>query len=134
MAVTRVWLSALTALVFLGADGVRAETDLDVTMRMVPDDQPVSESVVRRIELPEGAAGEARENARQGLERAGEASGAAREALDRARERAREGLEQRRARGEGPSLRPPEQSPDGGRSGQDSPAPDRPDTGNPGQR
>ena len=130
----RVWLSALAALVFLGADGVRAETDLDVTMRMVPEDQPVSESVVRRIELPEGAAGEARENARQGLEKAGEASGAAREALDRARERARQGLEQRRGGSERPALQSPDQSPDGQRSRQDSRAPERPDTGSPGQR
>lgn len=131
----RIWLSLLLAFVVLGSDQGRAETDLDVTMRMVPEDQPVSESVVRRIELPEGAAGEARENARQGLERSEEASGAASEALDRARERAREGLERRRGRsGESPALQPPEQPSDGGQTGRDEPAPDRPDAGSPGQR
>ncbi|MGM0450401.1 MAG: hypothetical protein ACQERE_06220 [Pseudomonadota bacterium] len=131
----RTWLSLLLAFVVFGSDGVRAETDLDVTMRMVPEDQPVSESVVRRIELPEGASAEARENARQGLERSEEASGAASEALDRARERAREGLERRRGgSGESPALQPPEQPPDGGQTGRDDPGPDRPDAGSPGQR
>lgn len=83
----RVWLSPLFVIVFLGCGTVHAETDLDVTMRMVPEGEPVSDSVVRRIELPDGATGRVGAAARQGLDRAAGAPPAAREGVDRARER-----------------------------------------------
>jgi len=82
-----------------------ASNDLDVTMRMVTDDDGLTESVVREIELPEpiglkrrdGAAIEnPAENARDARERG-------REFGQSAAERARE-LRELRGRGEPPEL------------------------------
>ena len=126
----RLRLSPLILLFLVVGSYARAETDLDVTMRTVPEGEPVSENVMRRIELPEGAAERARENARKGLERAGEASEKGREALDGARQRARKGLEQRPGRGDVPVPGKPGRSGrDSGDSGGDAPvpAPERPD-------
>jgi hypothetical protein len=77
-----------------------AQDDLDVTMRMVTDDDSASDNVAREIRLPGSASDRAREAAAPGLERANEASEKGREAADAARERARRGLEQRNQRRE----------------------------------
>ena len=76
------------------------EDDLDVTMRMVTDEESATDSVVREIRLPDSAADRARDAAAPGLERANEASGKGRAAADAARERARRGLERRNQRRE----------------------------------
>ncbi len=88
---------------------VMASDDLDVTMRMVLDNEELTESVVREIELSEPVALERRKNEtakpNDGLEEAPGAS-RAREAREKARgaaraaaERAREVREQNRQRG-----------------------------------
>ncbi|KAA8978013.1 DUF1631 domain-containing protein [Halospina sp. K52047b] len=123
----RIWLSPLLLVALLAAPQAWGETDLDVTIRMVPEDEPVSEGVVRRIELPEGAAERAKERARQGRERAGEAASKGRDALERARERARQGLERRPGGGDLPvpgGVKGPEVSGPGGGGAPSSP--DRP--------
>lgn len=115
----RIRLSPLILVFLVAGSCARAETDLDVTMRTVPEGEPVSENVMRRIELPEGAVERARENARKGLDRAGEVSG-----------RGREALEQRPGHGDVPVPGEPGRSGSGrdsGRPGSDTPATERPD-------
>jgi len=97
---------------------VMASDDLDVTMRMVLDNEELTESVVREIELSEPVALERRKNEtakpNDGLEEAPGAS-RAREAREKARgaarsaaERAREVREQNRQRGRSEKPERPE--------------------------
>lgn len=91
----------IMTLLLLFAGSAMAEDDLDVTMRMVTDDdKSASDKVVREIRLPDSASDRARDAAAPGLERANEASEKGRRAADSARERARRGLEQRNQQGQ----------------------------------
>lgn len=90
----------IMTLLLLFPIGAMAEDDLDVTMRMVTDEESATDSVVREIRLPDSAANRARDAAAPGLERANEASEKGRAAADAARERARRGLERRNQRRE----------------------------------
>lgn len=49
------WYVPVIMLVTLSVSEAHAQEDLDVTMRMVLDEQTLTESVVREIELPEPA-------------------------------------------------------------------------------
>lgn len=129
----RVWLSPLFVIVLMGGGVAHAETDLDVTMRMVPEDEPVSDSVVRRIELPDGARGESGAAARQGLDRDAQAPRTAREGVDRAREQGR-GLGQSPGESVRPASQPSQASEKGGRPGSEVPASDRSHPDRSGQR
>lgn len=124
----------IMTLLLLSAGSVMAEDDLDVTMRMVTDDNSASDKVVREIRLPDGASDKARDAAAPGLERAKEASEKGRRAADAARERARKGLEQRNQQGQrngnsspgGDTRRPGNDAPDRGRERPDRDRPDQP--------
>ncbi|TDT44606.1 hypothetical protein DES49_0719 [Halospina denitrificans] len=111
----RLILYIMTLLLLFGGSAM-AQDDLDVTMRMVTEDDSASDNVASEIRLPGNASDRAREAAAPGLERANEASEKGREASDAARERARRGLEQRNQRRG--------TSPDGNTSGPGDGAPD----------
>lgn len=93
----RLILYIMTLLLLFGGSAM-AQDDLDVTMRMVTEDDSASDNVASEIRLPGNASDRAREAAAPGLERANEASEKGRKASDAARERARRGLEQRNQR------------------------------------
>jgi len=99
----RFMLYIMTLLLLFGGSAM-AQDDLDVTMRMVTDDDSASDNVAREIRLPGSASDRAREAAAPGLERANEASEKGREAADAARERARRGLSNAINAGKTPSL------------------------------
>lgn len=127
----RLLLYIMTLLLLFAGNAV-AEDDLDVTMRMVSDDdKSASDKVVREIRLPDSASDRARDAAAPGLERANEASEKGRRAADSARERARRGLEQRNQRNEipipgGDAGRPGNGAPGAGGEGPERDLPDRP--------
>lgn len=83
---------ALVALLWGVSPTVFASNDLDVTMRMVTDDDSLTESVVREIELPEPIGFERREGAarRNPADNARDARERGREFGQSAAERARE--------------------------------------------
>lgn len=101
-------VSSLGLLLAIPATAMAAD-DLDVTMRMVLDNDELTESVVREIELREPVALERRKNEAgksagtsdelRGTDKAREARDKEREAARAAAERAREVREQNRQRG-----------------------------------
>lgn len=114
----RVAVGSCLGLLLANPVTVMASDDLDVTMRMVLDNEELTESVVREIELSEPVALERRKNETakpsDGLEEAPGAS-RAREAREKARgaarsaaERAREVREQNRQRGRSEKPERPE--------------------------
>jgi len=100
----RFMLYIMTLLLLFGGSAM-AQDDLDVTMRMVTDDDSASDNVAREIRLPGSASDRAREAAAPGLERANEASEKGREGCGR-RSRARRtgGLSNAINAGKTPSL------------------------------
>lgn len=127
---------ALALLVVVAGRAV-ADDDLDVTMRMVTEDESASESVAREIRLPDSAGAKARESAAPGLERASEASERGRKAAESARDRANKGLERRSERQQIPGISSPdepggEQRPDRGAGDGSGPGDDLSGPGNDG--
>ena len=84
--------AACLALLLGASSGALASNDLDVTMRMVTDDDGLTESVVREIELPEpiGLEGRDRSGMRNPGDNARDARERGREFGQSAAERARE--------------------------------------------
>lgn len=78
------WYVPLVMLIGLFVSEAHAREDLDVTMRMVLDEQALTESVVREIELPEPASVERPGHAGEG--RGAPATDMARDAREQGRE------------------------------------------------
>jgi hypothetical protein len=112
---TRNLLKVTAAAALFAAVGSQAQENagenidtLDLTMELMPEGATLPEAVTRVIELPEGAAEAARQNAAQGLETANAARGNGESGLAIAAEARERGMEQAQEDRENAGRGPPD--------------------------